>query len=57
MKGQGNPQAKFTSAQVAEIRARYAAGGIGYIRLGREFVADWETIRRIVKHVTYKDEQ
>ena len=36
-RGDSNGSAKVTSAQVAEMRAAYAAGGVTYSELGRRY--------------------
>lgn len=46
-KGEDHPMVKLTSAQAAEIRERYAAGGISQRSLGREYGVSYATVARI----------
>lgn len=55
-RGEAHRSAKLTPAQVVEIRARYAAGGVSYAKLCREYGVCERNIldivrRRIWKHV------
>jgi hypothetical protein len=54
-RGETHVRARLTAAQVADIRARHAGGGIGYRRLGNEYGVDRCTIRNIVTGVTWRD--
>jgi hypothetical protein len=54
-RGETHAHARLTAGKVAEIRARHAAGGIGYRRLGTEYGVDRCTIRDIVQRVTWRD--
>jgi hypothetical protein len=47
--GEANHSAILTAAQVAEIRRRYAAGGVTQAQLGREFGARQDWVSRIVR--------
>lgn len=47
--GERNGRAKLTDAQVAEIRARYAAGGITQIALAHEYGVIQPHISRLVR--------
>jgi hypothetical protein len=47
--GEGNGRAKLTVVQVAEIRRRYAAGGITQAALGREYGVAGVTIHDVVR--------
>lgn len=48
-KGEMNPRAKLTSADVAKIRAKYKEYEYGYKKLAKEFNSHYANIRRIVK--------
>lgn len=48
-------QQKLTSAQVTEIRHRYATGQAGYQRLAHEYGVDRTTMRAIVRRQTYRE--
>ena len=52
--GEKNGNSKLTDAQVAEIRRRYAAGGITQTQLGAEFDVAHTNIGYIVRGVTRK---
>lgn len=54
-RGEKNKGAKLTWAKVAEIRQRYAAGGVTYGVLGREYGVDQSIIGDVVKRRTWKD--
>lgn len=54
MKGVRNPQAKLVDAQVAEIRRRYAAGGIRQDDLAREMGVSQAQISRIVRGAQWR---
>lgn len=41
--------------QVAEIRRRYAEGGISQIALGREFGVSQQTVSAIVQGTTWQE--
>lgn len=53
-KGEKHGQHKLTQTQVDEIRARYAAGGISYSKLGKEFGVSQSQIEVIVNHKQWK---
>ncbi len=53
-KGEGNGRALLTEAQVLEIRKRYAAGSITYLRLAEDYPVTFSTIHRIVKRRLWK---
>lgn len=53
-RGAAHYKAKFTTEQVAQIRARYAAGGITQADLGREYGVKGWTIGRLVNGLSYK---
>lgn len=46
-------KAALTEGQIAEIRAVYAAGGIGQKTLGQQYGVGQMTISRLVRHETY----
>jgi len=48
-------QAKFTTAQVQEIRALHAPGTIGYKRLARQYGVTVTVIARLITRRTYKE--
>jgi len=48
-RGEKNPAAKLTSAQVAAIRATYAAGGVSQAALGELYRVSFKTISKIVR--------
>ena len=48
-KGVDHGRAKLTEDQVLEIRSRYAAGGVAYRSLGRDYGVDGSVIGRIVQ--------
>lgn len=50
--GPSHPKARLTTEQVAEIRALYARGGLGYGLLGEIFNCGASTIRDIVQLLT-----
>jgi len=52
--GERHGNAKLTTSQVLEIRARYAVGGVTYHELAREYDVDKTCIGLIVRHVTRK---
>lgn len=51
--GEASPKAKLTAAQVAEIRERYAAGGVTQRELGEEFGVGQTQVGRIVRGVRW----
>lgn len=51
--GEGNGRSKLTLAQVAEIRTRYAAGGISQQALGDEFGVSQFAVSQIVRGKRY----
>lgn len=53
--GEHNPKAKLSPDQVREIRARYAAGGIGLKKLAAMYGVHFYTISLIVNHKIWKD--
>jgi hypothetical protein len=44
IQGEKHPKAKLTDAQVAEIRRRYAAGGVTQQALAQAYGVGWQTI-------------
>jgi DNA-binding XRE family transcriptional regulator len=50
--GERNPAAKLTDAQVAEVRARFAAGGISQAALAREYGVSFQSIHAMVRGKT-----
>ena len=48
-RGEASPRAKVTSAQVRDIRRRYAAGGISQSALGEEYGVDQTHVSRIIR--------
>ena len=52
--GENNGMAKLTSTIAAEIRQRYAAGGISQEKLGKEYGISGGTVLNVVKNRTYK---
>lgn len=48
-RGEKNPAVKLTSAQVAAIRATYAAGGVSQAALGGLYGVSFKTISKIVR--------
>lgn len=52
--GERNTKAKLTWAAVAEIRRRYAAGGVTYRALAAEYGVDFTIIARVVAGKTWK---
>lgn len=52
-RGEEVHNARFTTAQVRAIRARYEAGGVTYREIATEFGVDSTTIGLIVRRVTY----
>ncbi len=53
--GERNPRAKLDRVQVAEIRSRFADGGLTKAALAREFAVDPKTILQIVSGRTWSD--
>jgi len=53
-RGETSGMSKLTDAAVADIRRRYAAGGIAQDALGREFGVHQGTISSIVRDKTWK---
>jgi hypothetical protein len=51
--GEGNGRSKLTLAQVAEIRTRYAAGGVSQQALGDEFGVSQFAVSQIVRGKRY----
>jgi hypothetical protein len=47
-RGEAHHAAKFTEQQIREIRARYAAGGVSYSQLAREYEVRMSAIAKIV---------
>jgi len=54
IRGEENPQAKLTTAQVLEIRALHVPGKCGYKQLGKRYGVSWEAIRNIVKRKVWE---
>lgn len=50
--GAWHPKAKLTAQQVADMRAEYAAGRIGYNRLAQKYGCGISTVRDIVTLAT-----
>jgi hypothetical protein len=48
-RGERNGMHKLTEEKVKEIRDLYAAGGIGYIKLGRQLGMPSGTVRNVIK--------
>lgn len=55
LKGEQNPRSKFTRLQIADIRSRYAAGGVSMGSLAREFNVSHPTISYIVKRIGWNE--
>lgn len=53
-RGEKHPSAKLSTAQVDEIRLRYAIGGWTFAGLGREYGVGGNAIRRIVRYQNRK---
>ena len=53
-KGSAHHGAKLTEEQVREIRKRYAAGGVSYLKLSEEYGIPHSNIGYIVKRQTWK---
>ena len=53
--GPGYGRAKLTAEQVREIRAKYAAGGTSWPKLGKEYGLTHPAIGRIIKGLSYKE--
>ena len=53
-RGEGNGRARISSAQVTEIRRRYAAGGISYKALASEYGVAESTIGHAVEGRTWR---
>lgn len=56
-RGEQHHAAKFNETQVREIRARYAAGGISYSQLAREYGVRMSAIAKIVLRLRWKHVQ
>lgn len=52
-RGECAPWAKLTDAAVAEMRHRYALGGVSQQRLAREFGVSFQMVSRIVRHLSW----
>jgi hypothetical protein len=52
--GERHTFAKLTEAQVAEIRARYAAGGVRQVDLAREYGVSQVNISHVVRGTTWR---
>lgn len=52
--GERNGQAKLTAAEVAEIRARWAAGGETQLAIAADYAVDNTQISRIVNDHTWR---
>jgi hypothetical protein len=53
-RGERNGFAKLTSEQVRMMRQRYAAGGVTYAQLGREFGTDEANVGSIIQRKTWR---
>ena len=53
-KGEDQPNAKLSSADVMQIREFYRAGGQSYTQLAQIFGVDFSTIGRIIRGVDWK---
>lgn len=53
--GERHPMAKLTAAQVADLRVRYAAGGIGQRALAREFGLSQAQVSNIVSGARWRN--
>ena len=53
-KGERQPQAKLTEAQVIAIRQRYAAGGISQLNLARLFGMSRSAVQLILQRKNWK---
>lgn len=54
--GEDSARAKFTNAQVLQIRKLYSSGKMNQRELGERFGASQLTISRIVRKINYKEE-
>ena len=52
--GERAPMVKLTEQQVLDIRARYAAGGVSYAALGREYGVHRATIGLLVRRINWQ---
>lgn len=50
-----SPTTKLTRGQVLMIRERHAAGGVTMAALAREYGIDPETVRSIIRRITWRD--
>ncbi len=55
LRGQAHPNTKLDASQAAEIRARYARGGVRQRDLGAEFSVSQRTVAKIIRGITYVD--
>ncbi len=53
--GERHPLAKLTETQVAEIRRRYAAGGVFQHELAREFGVAQSNVSFIINHIGWRE--
>lgn len=53
-KGEDHPVAVLTEKMVREIRVRYAAGGVSYVKLAADYPVEWSSIRDVVKRRQWK---
>ena len=53
-RGEQHPNALLTDAQVLEIRARYAAGGVSLRGLAQEYGCNFRTIWVVVRHKAWR---
>jgi hypothetical protein len=54
LRGENAPAHKLTENQVAEIRAKYARGGVGFGKLAKEYKVGRTTIIHIVQGKSWK---
>ena len=56
-RGEDSVRAKLTWDQVRQIRELYSKGNIGHRPLGKMFNVSRDTVRKIVRHETWKEEE
>lgn len=54
VRGTASPNSRLTDDQVAEIRRRYAAGGVSQQKLADEYGVNQTTVSRVVSEKTYR---
>jgi len=52
--GEANPASKITATDVRAIRARYAAGGVAALALGREYGLSQTTVSAIIRRKIWR---